>query len=115
MQPRKWLSNSLSVLEAIPDELRAAEIDLDRHSLPATKILGLLWLASFQTKDRQITTPLTKRTILSKVATIFDPLGFLFLFAKTILQELWSKGRVGMMLSMLISIVELRPGSMNSG
>jgi hypothetical protein len=100
MQPRKWLSNSPAVLKVIPKEHRAAEVDLDRHSLPATKTLGLLWLASFdlfsfRVTDQSITTRLTKRTILSKVATIFDPLGFLSPFiirAKIILQELWSKG-----------------------
>ncbi len=100
MQPRKWLSNSPAVLKVIPKEHRATEVDLDRHSLPATKTLGLLWSASFdlfsfRVTDQSITTRLTKRTILSKVATIFDPLGFLSPFivrAKIILQELWSKG-----------------------
>ena len=40
-------------------------------------------------------TILTKKTILSKVVTIFEPLGFFSPFivrVKIILQELWSKG-----------------------
>jgi hypothetical protein len=84
MQPRKWLSNSPVMLEVIPREHRAAEVDLDRHSLPATKTLGLLWLASSDQFSFGVT-----------VATIFDPLGFLSPFivrAKIILQELWSRG-----------------------
>ena len=34
MEPRKWLSNSSIVLAEIPKAHRAAEIDLDRNSLP---------------------------------------------------------------------------------
>ena len=98
MQSRKWLSYSPEVLEVIPTEHRAAEVDLDRYSLPATKTLSMLWLASsdvfsLRITDRPIMTPLTKRTILSKVATIFDPLEFLsplIVRVKIILQELWS-------------------------
>ena len=100
MQPRKWLSNSSAMLKVILKEYRASEVDLDRHCLPATKTLGLLWLASFdhfsfRVSDLSIATQITKRTMLSKVATIFDPLGFLSPFivrAKIMLQELWSKG-----------------------
>ena len=100
MLPRKWLSNSPAVLKVIPMENRAAEVDLDRRSLPAAKTLGLLWLAtsdrfSFRVSAGPITTQFTKRTVLSKVAMIFDPLEFLSPFivrAKIMLQELWSKG-----------------------
>ena len=73
MLPRKWLSNSPAVLKVIPKDHLAAEVDLDRHSLPAAKTLGLLWLAtsdrfSFQVSAGPITTQFTKRTVLSKVA-----------------------------------------------
>ena len=96
MQPRKWLSNSPAMLKVIPKEYRASEVDLDRHCLCDV----MLWLASFdhfsfRVSDLSITTQITKRTMLSKVATIFDPLGFLSPFivrAKIMLQELWSKG-----------------------
>ena len=88
------------MLEVIPIEHRAAEVNLDRYNLPATKTLGVLWLASsdvfsFRAADLPIMTPLPKRTIQSEVATIFGPLGFLSPFidrVKIILQELWSKG-----------------------
>ena len=39
--------------------------------------------------------PLTKRNVLRKIATIFDPPGFVGPFvvkAKILLQELWSRG-----------------------
>ena len=45
MHARKWISNSLEVLETIPEEDRAAEIDLGTGNLPITKALGISWQA----------------------------------------------------------------------
>ena len=42
MHARKWLSNSKKVLMQIPEEDRAAEVDLDKGNLPAIKTLGIL-------------------------------------------------------------------------
>ena len=72
MEPRKWLSNSPKVLSVVPPESRAAEVDLDRNSLPAAKTLGVLWSAleddfSFRGVDQTMVKPLCKRSILSKV------------------------------------------------
>ena len=99
MGPRKWLSNSSVVLAEIPKDHRAAESDLDRNSVPPAKTSGVLWLAlddvfSFHVADQATDLRLRKRTTLSKVATIFDPLGFLSPFivrAKISLQEMRSK------------------------
>ena len=41
MHARKWLSNSEIVLQEIPVEDGAAEVNLEAGSLPATKTLGL--------------------------------------------------------------------------
>ena len=66
---------------------------------PMTKTLGIAW--NSQTDEFKISTSegsqaqLTKRNILRKIATIFDPLGFVspFIFvAKILLQELWARG-----------------------
>ena len=99
MKARKWLSNSPEVLTMIPQELRAYEINL-KDSLPAAKTLGVLWRAqqdvlTFQAKKLPEEDKLTKRTILSKVAGVLDPLGLAGPFvvcAKILLQEMWTKG-----------------------
>ena len=89
MRARKWLSNSPTVLNEIPSDDKASEIDLKEGHLPCTKTLGVLWEAA---KDAFT---FTKRNFLSKVATLFDPLGFLSPFiirAKVLLQDLWTAG-----------------------
>ena len=99
MEPRKWVSNSYSVLEKIPSEKRAAKVDLAKENIPTIKTLGVLWLAendvfSFQVEE-VLQPQLTKRFLLSRVSKVFDPLGFVSPFvvrAKILLQELWSQG-----------------------
>ena len=100
MHARKWISNSPKVVEAIPTEERAAEIVINSGQDPVARTPGISWhstedlftvtaspiLPDFQT---------TKRNVLCKVATIFDPLGFVcpyVIVAKIPLQELWMRG-----------------------
>ena len=45
MHVRKWLSNSPKVLEKIPVDDRASEVDLDQGHLPSVKTRGILWVA----------------------------------------------------------------------
>ena len=99
MSARKWLSNSAEVLTYIPAADRATQIDLSIDELPAVKTLGVLWSAeSDQFSFNFSLLPdikLTKRVVLKKVATIYDPLGFLAPFtirAKVILQGTWASG-----------------------
>ena len=100
MHARKWLSNSPSVLADIPVEDRKAEVDLDRSQLPCTKTLGVWWLADQDVFTFKETAPddsmvYTKRNFLKKIATLFDPIGFLAPFtirAKMLLQDMWTKG-----------------------
>ena len=93
------VSNSPAVLAEIPDEDRASEIVINDGQNPMTKTLGIAW--NSQTDEFKISTSkgsqpqLTKRNILRKIATIFDPLGFVSPFtvvAKILLQELWARG-----------------------
>ena len=47
------------------------------------------------TANKPTELPLTERNVLRRVATVFDPLGFVGPFvikAKVLLQELWSRG-----------------------
>ncbi|XP_067210840.1 uncharacterized protein [Linepithema humile] len=94
---RKWVSNEPAVLESIASEHRldASMIPIDDDLIIHS--LGLLWHPmtdefsfelSFLSKDR-----ITKRSILSTIAKIFDPLGFLapvIIIGKLILQRLWT-------------------------
>ena len=82
MKARKWLSNSVAVLNQVPPEDRASEINLDNSELSSVKTLGVLWSAAddafkFQLKPPSEDMPITKANVLRKIATIFDPLSFL--------------------------------------
>ena len=57
MKARKWLSNSPEVLSAIPQELRALEIDLKHNALPLKNTLGILWNAQEDVFSFRVTTP----------------------------------------------------------
>ena len=100
MHARKWLSNSTTVLNSIPIKDRSSEIILENNPLPTIKTLGILWVAEEDVFTFRCTPPLTdfkvtKRNILSKIATVFDPLGFLspyIIRAKVLIQELWAAG-----------------------
>ena len=100
MHPRKWLSNSTAVLQTIPEEDRAEEINLTKGELPNVKTLGDLWLAkedqfTFQLQLSEIGSNPTKRAFLSATASLFDPLGLLAPYlvqAKVLLQEMWLCG-----------------------
>lgn len=93
---RKWMSNQAEVLKDIPAEDRASAIDLDENKLSTTKTLGVLWTADEDTFSFKYSlTPdiqLTKRNVLKKTATIYDPLGFLAPYvvrAKLLIQQAW--------------------------
>ena len=100
MHPRKWLSNSTAVLQTIPEEDRAKEINLTKRQLPNVNTLGILWLAkedqfTFELQLSEIGSNPTKRAFLSATASLFDPLGLLAPYlvqAKILLQDvaLWS-------------------------
>ena len=94
----KWLSNSMKVLESVPESERAAQVkSLDFDKLPIERALGVQWNVSSDSfgftiviKDR----PATRRGLLSIVSSVYDPLGFVAPFilnAKLILQDLCRK------------------------
>ena len=100
MHARKWLSNSSTVLKEIPLQDRKTEVDLDTDYLPSSKTLGVWWSADqdvFTFKENAPSDEMkyTKRNFLKKIATFFDPIGFLAPFtirAKLLLQEMWMAG-----------------------
>ncbi|CAM1305549.1 Uncharacterised protein g4091 [Pycnogonum litorale] len=101
MQLRKWMSNSEEVLNGIDQQIKndASSLDIDRHM----KVLGLAWqpisdTVSFQTSELshniQDLIP-TRRTLLSTVARIYDPIGLITPYTiagKILFQEVWKIG-----------------------
>ncbi|XP_072403142.1 uncharacterized protein [Diabrotica undecimpunctata] len=93
---RKWMSNNSSFLKSIQES-----ISLDTPFLfganENTKTLGLQWCPSLDSLSYSIdsnVTPkiITKRSILSGIAQIFDPLGLLspsIIKVKILMQLLW--------------------------
>ena len=92
---RKWLLNNEQVIKAIPDSERATSVnnysfDVSSHQ----RVLGVNW----DIKEDQFTffinlphNPFTKRGVLSTIASLYDPLGFVspvVLKAKVFLQGL---------------------------
>ena len=96
----KWLSNSRVVLEEVPPQDRACKLEFYEDNWLVTKTLGVMWLANedvFTFKSISIEPGFkpTKRNFLKKIATLFDPLGFLSPFvirAKLFMQEMWIVG-----------------------
>lgn len=92
---QKWISNHPAVIQSIPPEKRVdySSIQIEENTLIQT--LGLCWKPSTDTFHFIINLPtatsITKRTILSTIAKLFDPLGLISLViikAKIRIQEL---------------------------
>ncbi|XP_062538696.1 uncharacterized protein LOC134206972 [Armigeres subalbatus] len=97
----KICSNSENVLQDIPREMQESSIDIDDPTINTViKTLGVAWCPRedcftfvVPIEETVQTDRLTKRMILSQIAKIFDPLGFVgpvVTAAKLIMRELWS-------------------------
>lgn len=92
MNLREWLSNSERVNEFIPMKDRAQETNMN--------VLGHLWNSKSDTiaikhpKNTEVAEKITKRIILKKIASVFDPMGLfapVILKGKVLLQKMWDK------------------------
>ncbi|XP_038106691.1 uncharacterized protein LOC119766301 [Culex quinquefasciatus] len=97
---RKWASNSPLVLQGIPDEnlalSRTGDVLLDPD--PSVRTLGLVWRPTTDVLKFQFDHPIpnpnqpwTRRRIMSTIATLFDPIGFVgpvIAAAKILMQKL---------------------------
>ncbi len=97
----KFISNDRKVMESIPVSEQASgvqDVELGSDELPVQMVLGVKWSVNSDTFSFKVTLdekPATRRGILSKVASVFDPLGFLapfLLLGKKILQEMCQRG-----------------------
>lgn len=96
LELRKWASNHPDLLKDLPSEHCLTDcVSLDTESSSILKILGLKWNPSkdvFTFEVKPLNRTCTKRSILSELARIFDPLGFLApltFLAKCLVQRLW--------------------------
>ncbi|XP_061720311.1 uncharacterized protein LOC133527370 [Cydia pomonella] len=93
---RKWASNHPELLAELPAEHCLTDfVSLDYDQSHNLKVLGLKWNPVkdvFTFEVNSLNRICTKRTILSELARIFDPMGFLCpltLLAKCFIQRLW--------------------------
>ncbi|XP_043063799.1 uncharacterized protein LOC122319964 [Drosophila ficusphila] len=94
---RKWTANQKSILEDIPNEHLLHEDFRDLHSESFAKTLGVRWNATsdefcFVPPPVSIKSTHTKREVLSQIAKLFDPAGWLSPFivrSKIFMQEIW--------------------------
>lgn len=93
----KLVSNSRAVMTAIPRSEQCSslqKLNLDTDDLPHERSLGVIWDTNKDCLTFEFTDyakPDTRRGVLSTVASIFDPLGFIAPFTmkgKSILQEI---------------------------
>ncbi len=96
-QLTKWNSNSREVLKEFPTEERAPvvkDLDLEAEALPMDRALGVNWDVERDTINLVVSDkkePNNRKGVLSSIATVYDPLGFvspLILPAREINQEL---------------------------
>ncbi|XP_025994180.2 uncharacterized protein LOC113004598 [Solenopsis invicta] len=95
-QLRKWSSNSSRLLDDIPEENHGLACSKTLQEDEQLKILGISWSPSQDAFQFRVSVPSsiprTKRSILSVIARLFDPLGWsapVTIRAKIFLQKLW--------------------------
>nr|CAH7762483.1 unnamed protein product [Callosobruchus chinensis] len=95
---RKWKSNDKNVLSDIDIEHTSNIVEFSANKDHETKTLGLFWKCDQDILTYKINVnnshsgQMTKRIILSRISTIFDPLGLVspcIITAKVQLQKLW--------------------------
>lgn len=101
-QLQKWSSNSEELLTRIKEERQAEDRDrnLEIKIDSIIKILGLTWNRCDDSYHYTVTLPalhrsVTKRHIISHIARLFDPLGWVapvIIVAKIIIQKIWLAG-----------------------
>lgn len=93
---RKWCANHPQLLHNIPQGDLEVNLDFESTKDDTVKTLGLVWLPKDDKLGVKVNTDdtkrITKRTVTSDLARLFDPLGILspiLVTAKIFIQELW--------------------------
>nr|XP_049706052.1 uncharacterized protein LOC126056570 [Helicoverpa armigera] len=93
----KWCSNSKDFMQFIDESKRSTRVQLDLKLDGTVQALGLIWNLGTDQFQYKIDLPpvsdkITKRTILSDMQKLFDPLGWIapsLILAKMLIQKLW--------------------------
>ncbi|XP_075150676.1 uncharacterized protein LOC142224775 [Haematobia irritans] len=97
---KKWTSNSKEILSGLPKDHLLFEDFLEFDDRSTAKTLGVRWNASSDSFYFSVS-PIpdegiyTKRKVLSQIAKLFDPAGWLassIVIAKMIMQSIWIEG-----------------------
>ncbi|CAK9813845.1 hypothetical protein ANTPLA_LOCUS8006 [Anthophora plagiata] len=96
MKIRQWASNDRRLLQGLPENHINNKLHLGESS--TIKTLGIYWNSSddcigYSVSTTADTTRVTKRSISSEIAKIYDPLGLLgpvVIVAKLLLQQIWT-------------------------
>ncbi|XP_076295214.1 uncharacterized protein LOC143216229 [Lasioglossum baleicum] len=95
---RKWAGNDAESLRNIPAATHSHAVDLRIFNASELKVLGIRWIPSDDTfyfdlqKLAVRKEKMSKRELLSEIATLFDPLGWLspiVVRAKILMQQQW--------------------------
>ena len=93
---RKWTSSDPALLESLPAEMRETSLPLDFNPDATIKTLGLKWQPALDQFVFAVKLPpssqVTKRSMLSELAKLFDPLGLMSpvtIRGKILFQSLW--------------------------
>ncbi|XP_043063103.1 uncharacterized protein LOC122319617 [Drosophila yakuba] len=94
---RKWTSNERKLLQEVPKEHLISADFLELEEASTAKTLGIRWQATsdsffFIPMVIHLQTAYTKREVLSQIAKLFDPAGWLSPFvvrAKIFMQKIW--------------------------
>lgn len=97
---RKWATNTPEIITDIPIEHREIKNELNLHDENSIKTLGIYWQPSddhfhFKINFDINVKIITKRSVLSTIARLFDPLGWInpiVVTAKVFLKRLWQEG-----------------------
>ncbi|CAG7821711.1 unnamed protein product [Allacma fusca] len=92
---RKWSSSLSAVLETLPEELRETQLPFQFNENDSIKALGLYWNPATDefkfTVQPMSDQTVTKRSTISQIARVFDPLGLISpvtVRGKLLMQEL---------------------------
>ncbi|XP_052901348.1 uncharacterized protein LOC128307506 [Anopheles moucheti] len=94
---RKWASNAANALKDVPKEDLAVSEEVNIEGA-GVGTLGLVWKPNFDVFSIRVpvidtSKPITKRNVLSNLAKMYDPLGFLDpikMKGKLLMQTLWT-------------------------
>lgn len=94
---QKWTSNRMCLLETLEEN---ASRDLEIKTDGVTKIWGLTWNRKPDEFDYSVNmspsaAPETKRTVISEISRLYDPLGWIapcIITSKVCIQKLWISG-----------------------